>query len=247
MDDDIDYFVLTHADSDHIGGAINVLQSFDVETIYTPKIADNTIAYTEFEDYVTSNNYKTQIAEDDEKLNIAGCKITFLSAGEYDDENDASYVLKVEYLNKSFLFTGDIGKTVEADLIDKYNTELDCDVLKVAHHGSDTSTSYSFLEAVTPEYAIISCGINNRWNFPKDIVISNLNVIGANIHRTDLDGNAVFVVSENYNLVKLVGDYTMTNLSLDYRFLILTIQAIIIFGLVMDTIKLLRKRKKLKD
>ena len=243
--DDIDYLVLTHSDADHVGGALKVLQTFDVENIYMPKTDKTTNVYTDLKDYIAVNDYTTIQAETDELLEVGGCELKFLSAGSYSNSNLDSYVIRLEYLNKSFLFTGDITSKVESDLVDKYGDELNVDVLKVAHHGSNTSSSQKFLEKVTPIYAVISCGVDNQYDFPHEEVLNNLSLFECNIHRTDLNGNVMFIAGDG--LQKLTGNYTVTNLILDYRYLVLVVQVLLIVDIAVVVIKNVRQKKRRKD
>ena len=113
-----------------------------------------------------------------------------------EDSNNFSYYIKVEYNGSSLLFTGDADKTIENEVIKGYANYVDCDILKVAHHGSSTSSSMEFLNAVTPKYAVISVGKNN-WGHPTNEVINNLKVCGVErILRTDIEGNILFSIDK---------------------------------------------------
>lgn len=119
----------------------------------------------------------------------------------YTDLNDYSPIIKVSYMGKSFLLTGDASINVEEEALAEYSTSiLNADVLKVAHHGSDTSSSYSFVKAVSPDYAVISCGENNSYNHPKNSVIITLLSVNAKICRTDKQGSILFKVTKDGDL-----------------------------------------------
>lgn len=123
-----------------------------------------------------------------------------LSSLSYTDVNDCSPLLKITYKNFTAMFTGDMSSDVEAEMLDYYDEdELKCTVLKVSHHGSDSASSEDFIKAVSPTYAVISCGLNNVYNHPKTSVIKNLLASGAGtlIYRTDLDGTIVFKVNQS--------------------------------------------------
>ena len=109
---------------------------------------------------------------------------------EYSDTNDNSLVLRLTYGDKSFLFTGDMEREAENDLLDS-GVKLSSDVLKVGHHGSSTSTSYRFLYEVSPEIAVISCGEDNSYGHPHEEVLSRLSDADVTVYRTDLDGSVV--------------------------------------------------------
>ena len=118
----------------------------------------------------------------------------FINNKDYDNENDNSSVIYTELNNHKFLFMGDAGVEVEEDLIEKYNLN-DIDVLKVGHHGSNTSSSKIFINNIKPKYAIISVGKNNRYGHPKSSVLDTLS--NSKIYRTDLDGSIMFKINNN--------------------------------------------------
>ena len=104
------------------------------------------------------------------------------------DINDNSIVMKLEYNSFSCLFTGDISKIIENDLVKKYGKELQSDLLKVAHHGSKTSSDESFIKIVKPQIALIGVGVNNKFGHPNNEILESLIDIKCNIYRTDKDG-----------------------------------------------------------
>ena len=106
---------------------------------------------------------------------------------QYSDTNDTSIVLRIDYGSTSFLLTGDMEETAETDLVNS-GANLRADVLQVGHHGSSTSTSYLFLNAVLPEMGIISCGVNNKYGHPHEETLSILRDAGVDVYRTDLQG-----------------------------------------------------------
>ena len=109
---------------------------------------------------------------------------------EYDEPNDTSIVLRIQYGGTSFLFTGDMESTAEADLVES-GARLSATVLKVGHHGSSSSTSYRFLREVLPDYAVISVGTDNKYGHPTEAVLSRLEDAEAQIYRTDLHGTVI--------------------------------------------------------
>ena len=112
----------------------------------------------------------------------------------YDNENDNSSVIYLKFNNYKFLFMGDAGIEKEKDILDKYNIS-DIDVLKVGHHGSNTSSSKEFISKVKPKYSLISVGKNNRYGHPKEEVLNTLK--SSKIYRTDLDGSIMFKIKNN--------------------------------------------------
>ncbi len=179
----IEAIFITHGDSDHFGDVLEIVENIDVSYIYLSKhdktspdmldISSNKIKYLAFGD----------------NLSIGNGIITVLSGNKsYDDENDNSLVLNLYLDNYNVLFTGDISEEVELDILDYL---FDIDILKVAHHGSNTSTSAEFIKKTNPEYSIISCGYNNRYNFPREEVLERLKY--TNIYITYNTGNITFI------------------------------------------------------
>jgi competence protein ComEC len=187
----IDYFVISHGDYDHMGDAINLVKNFKVE-----KVIFNCGEYNDLEQELIKVLDKKKIPYYSciKELNIDDNKLYFLNNEDYGNENDNSSVIYTELNNYKFLFMGDAGVEVEADLIDKYNLK-DIDVLKVGHHGSKTSSSKNFINEINPKYSIISVGKNNRYGHPNDGVLENLK--DSNIYRTDQDGSIMFKIKNN--------------------------------------------------
>lgn len=210
----IDYMLLTHPDADHIGGAYDVLNNFDVESIFRPKIYsisesqdslnmfDYSISDSEIYDNVIkkaySENCKLIFSEKGILLNEGGCKIEFLSPelDVYSSSNNYSAVIMITYQDKKFLFTGDAEIEIEQQLIKDYGNELKADVLKLGHHGSKTSSSKEFLEMVNPKYAIICSGENNS-GLPNVEVLNRLNSLDIERLSTQEKHNFVMSVSNN--------------------------------------------------
>lgn len=179
----LDYLVLTHGDTDHMGESNNIVDNFKVKNVIF-----NCGSYNQSENYLISNLNKKNINYNKciNKININDLKLDFLNNKEYDNENDNSSVIYFNYNNYKFLFMGDAGVNREKDILDKYNLN-NIEFLKVGHHGSDTSSSSYFINNINPKYSIISVGKNNRYNHPKDSVLKILNK--SKIYRTDIDGS----------------------------------------------------------
>ena len=158
----IDYLVLSHADVDHIGGTIKLFQNFKINTVFMPKIHSDSEFYLKTLEIV-QNNYHYRTLGEDFEINGQGYKISFFEILNESNTNDSSQVVKLEYLNKSFLFVGDISKSVEDDYVLEHADKLDADVLKVSHHGSNSSSSDEFINAVSPDYSVISVGKGNDY------------------------------------------------------------------------------------
>lgn len=218
--DCIDYLVLSHADMDHVGGTIKLLKNFNVETIFMPKISSNAENYQEILTFV-ENNCDFKITGEEFFIEQNGYLIKFFEQLNNTNTNDTSQLIKVEFMENSFLFVGDISSTVEDEYIEKYGNELDCDVLKVAHHGSNSSTSNEFIEAVSPEYAVISVGAENTYGHPNFEVLTRLKNKNVKVLRTDKDDDVLFVVGKNYDLLQKNKTYFITSLTLNYVWLVI--------------------------
>lgn len=190
----IDYLVATHPHEDHIGGLIGVINQHDIGQIYMPKVSHTTKAFEDLLLAIKNKGNKIKSAKagtiifDTEELNI---EIIAPEESNSDNNlNNHSAVIRLQYKNNSFLFTGDAEKESESKMVSS-RYDLKSDVLKVGHHGSNTSTTDSFLNKVEPKYAVISCGAGNTYGHPNDEVMSKLGTKDVTIFRTDLDGTIV--------------------------------------------------------
>lgn len=189
--DTINYLVATHPHADHIGGMSYVIKNLNIVHMYMPEKSTNTKTFENLLQTILDMNIKVEEAESGTViLNTENLKIDILApdSEQYKNLNNYSAVIKMDYKNTSFLFMGDAEKEVEEKLPNK---EIQTDVLKVGHHGSDTSSTAAFLEKVSPKYAVISCGKNNRYGHPDSITLQNLESVGSVILRTDLDGTII--------------------------------------------------------
>lgn len=191
--DHIEYFVLTHFHEDHIGSALAVLNAFYVDKIYTPQTIADTDIYEKTMDAIEDEKIEIIRAEGGMSI-IDTVNLAFDVLGPnsiyYSEANDYSLVTKLTYGDTSFLFTGDAESASELEMV-RGNYDLDVDLLKVGHHGGETSSTQVFLNKVTPEYAIISAGAFNKYGYPHEKTLYRLNAIGAKIYRTDVQGSIV--------------------------------------------------------
>ena len=183
------YIIGTHAHEDHIGGLDNIINNFEVEHFLMPETINNIKSYTDILKVLEKKNitYETPKIDDEYNINQSNYKIIYIG-NDKEDLNENSIVLKLIYQNTSFLFTGDSPSYVEKSILSK---DIDSDLLKVAHHGSQYSTSAQFLKKVNPKYAVISVGNNNDYGFPKDVTIKKLEYLDVEIHRTDKEGTII--------------------------------------------------------
>ena len=185
----LDYVIITHGDYDHMGEAINLVKEFKVN-----KVIFNIGNYNDLEleliDILKEKNIKYY--QNIKKINMDANILYFLNTREYNDENNNSSVIYLIYNNIKFLFMGDSGIDRENDIIKKYNLD-NIDILKVGHHGSNTSSSKYFIDKINPKYSIISVGKNNWYGHPNDEVLNNLK--DTIIYRTDIDGSIIFKIN----------------------------------------------------
>lgn len=188
--DTIDYVVATHPHSDHIGGIVDVINNFNVNYFYRSPAAAGTDVYNNMIDAVKANKIEeSAVMAGDIILDEANLLIEVVAPKEIDndEQNNNSVVIKLTYGDNKFLFTGDAEKAEE----DGIWTNIKCDVLKVGHHGSDSSSSDNFLKKVEPKYAIISCGLGNSYGHPTEKVLNRLYERNIDVYRTDIQGTIV--------------------------------------------------------
>lgn len=196
----LDYIIATHPHEDHIGGMADIINEFSVGKIIMPEIPDSIMPTGgNFEDMLNVISQKEIDAEYSSvgmKLELgAGAVLEFLSPvhDDYSSLNNYSIACRLVHGKRSFLFTGDIERAAESDIVNS-GEYIRSDVLKVAHHGSTSSSTPAFLEAVMPEYAVICVGKDNSYGHPKPEVLNRLWDIGChNLLTTMAHGNIVFV------------------------------------------------------
>lgn len=190
----IDYFLLTHYDLDHIGGADEVLELCEVETVIKPnctphnKTGQNLLG--DFEDEGSSVMHP----EVGDKITMGDVTIEFLvsSSDLPDDSNEKSICIMLTFGQNKFLFTGDAEVEREAEMIENYGKKLDADVYKAGHHGANNASGAELMALVTPEYAIFSCGEGNKYGHPTAGAIDRIDDYTSNLYRTDTMGTVIF-------------------------------------------------------
>jgi DNA internalization-related competence protein ComEC/Rec2 len=179
----IDYLILTHSDEDHTKEAHNIIDSFRVSEVLISAYDD---AYDQFDAHVRRIKAGDQIILENQTIRF------FNPIYDYGDANNNSLVFKVKIGDYDVLMTGDIEETAENAMIETYGNQIQSDVLKIAHHGSDTSTTQDFLHMVSPKIALISVGTNNRFDFPSNQTINRLNEQHIKIYRSDIHGTVIY-------------------------------------------------------
>lgn len=187
----LEYIVCSHAHADHCGGLDAVVENFEVGTVFTSPYAGSTPSYEIFTEAVEANGLELTVPTLGESYTLGEARFEFIGPLEqYDNLNDDSLVMRLEYGDTSFLFTGDMTSKAERDLVED-GANVKCDVLKVGHHGSSGSSSYRFLYEAQPKIAVISCEAGNSYGHPHEETLSRLNDADAEIYRTDLEGSIV--------------------------------------------------------
>ena len=187
----LEYVVCSHAHADHCGGLDAVVDNFEVGTVFTSPYAGSTPSYEIFTEAVEKNGLELTVPTLGESFSLGEAKFEFIGPlEEYDNLNDDSLVMRLEYGDTSFLFTGDMTSKAERDLVED-GADVKCDVLKVGHHGSSGSSSYRFLYEAQPKIAVISCEAGNSYGHPHEETLSRLGDADAEIYRTDLEGSIV--------------------------------------------------------
>lgn len=193
----LNYVIGTHPHEDHIGGLDDVINSdIEIENVFMPKIQTNTKTFEDVLDAVENKNLSITAPNkgDNFKIGESNCQVMTDSILDKNNLNLSSIVIRLEYGNNSFLFMGDSEEENEKTMIWPKT-----DVLKVGHHGSNTSTSESFLNQVRPDYAVIMVGKSNNYGLPKERIIERLKNVNAQIYRTDEMGT-IKITSDGNNI-----------------------------------------------
>ena len=194
-----DYLIITHGDHDHMGEAINLINNFKVKkAIFNcgtyNKLEQNLIQLLE----IKNIPYEKCI----ENLNVDNYNLEFLNTRDYNNENENSSVIYTKINNTKILLMGDAGVEREKDILEKYDLK-NIDILKVGHHGSDSSSSKEFIERINPKECIIPVGVNNKYGHPKKSVIDTLDDY-CNIYRTDINGSIEIKLKNNDYKIKTI-------------------------------------------
>lgn len=188
----IDNMIVTHPDADHMGGAYKVIQDYDIDNFYTTNTTNESQAYQKMIRALKQEKLKKQVVSSGDSIDFGkGSQAKVLGPiGESEDNNESSLVIRLDYGENSFLFTGDTTARMENKMNKKY--DIDVDVLKTSHHGSDTANGIMFIRDASPMYSIISVGENNNYGHPDSNVLRRLKKYSTeDVLRTDKDGSII--------------------------------------------------------
>ncbi|GAB4074415.1 MBL fold metallo-hydrolase [Barrientosiimonas marina] len=210
----LDLVIATHPDIDHIGGMAAVIKTFEIKKIMDIGKIHSTKTYAKYASQILKQQIPLTIAEKNELIKLDPyLKIRVLNAYEGPQRNNAaSIVLKLSFKDTDFLLMGDVGKDQEKRLMNNYN--LDSDIIKVAHHGSRTSTSRKFLQEVSPDMAILTYGEENKYGHPVDRVMTNLQDVDTAMYPTAMFGNITIRTNGESVMIfqeKMPTDYLKAN------------------------------------
>ena len=192
----LDYAVASHYDADHLNGVIGAVNAFSVKHVIAPDYEHDSKLYTSFLKAVKTSGKVVEHPQVGDTFRLGNATVTVLAPKEIgSDSNDNSYVIKLESGDISFLLTGDAGYKSEKEMCQS-DMDLECTVICPGHHGSASSTSWDFLEATVPEYAVISCGENNQYGHPAADTMEKLESMEIEVFRTDLQGTIVASVED---------------------------------------------------
>lgn len=189
----LDYVIGTHAHEDHIGGLDNVINEFEIGNIFLSPVTSNTKTYEGVLDAIEAKNLEITVPEIGDGFKVGNTMSTVLSVSDDESEtNNSSIVVRTEFYNNSFLFMADLESNYEKKI-----TWPETTVLKVGHHGSETSSCNYFLNQVKPKYSIISVGEDNSYNHPSSLTLNRLKNINSEVYRTDENGTIVLISDGN--------------------------------------------------
>lgn len=198
--DDFEIVIATHPHEDHIGGMVKVFEKYDIESFYMPKVTHTTKTFENMLKAVSEEGLKVKVIKEGTSFDLGeGAKIDVYSPiyESYEEFNDYSPIMKLTFGNTSYMFTGDAEAHAEQEVVAKYPKNLDADVLKFGHHGSSTSSTEEFVEAVSPEYGVISCGVDNKYGHPHRETLQTIDTHGIKAYRTDKQGQITITSDGN--------------------------------------------------
>lgn len=196
----LDYLILTHPDSDHIGGAPVIITKFEIDTVFVSNYKKDNATYLKLIQALDDKRLKYSTPEVGSTYPLGGAEFTILAPNkEYSDPNNASIALLIQNGENKWLFSGDAEENAEKDILSN-DIDLQADVYKVGHHGSKTSTSEDFFKAVKPTYAVISCAEGNSYGHPHAQTMNSLRMNSVKVYRTD-EAGTIIAKSDGVNII----------------------------------------------
>ncbi len=193
----LDVVVGTHPDADHIGGLDDVIEQIECDKIYLSQKESDSKTFSDLMSAIEKTKHTYQTLKVNDTFKIGNAKISVVGpVKEYEDNNNNSIALLLEYSERRFLFMGDTETEGETDICNA-NIDIRADVLKCGHHGSSTSSTRNFVQRVNPQYVVISCGTNNKYEHPHNETLQLFREYGLHMFRTDIQGTIILSVSNN--------------------------------------------------
>lgn len=198
---ELEYFIITHPDSDHMGCAAYVLENIKVKNFVMNGQEKTTQFFKKaleiVEEQEQAGTLKPIIAGPGDDFTVGALRLNIFGPQpelvETDEWNEASLIIYATYGERAFLLTGDAETQGEADLLEYYKNQIKCDIFSAGHHGSSTSNSKELLQAARPTYVVISCGEGNSYGHPHQEALDSFESVGAIVYRTDELGSVVFI------------------------------------------------------
>ena len=195
----IDYVFGTHPHDDHMGGMYDIITNFEIGKIIMPKVKDEQVTknwYIKLMKQIVDGNYEVEYSKTGNEYYLGDAKIQIVwqSELEQDNVNNYSNIIKVSFGDMDVLMTGDAETEIEEEVL-RSGVQIDAEVLKVAHHGSDTSSSDGFLDEIDPDYGLISCKVGNKYEHPTKNTMEKLQQREVEVYRTDECGTVIATIT----------------------------------------------------
>ncbi len=189
----LDYIIATHPHEDHIGGLDDIINNFEVDTVFMPDISHTTKTFEDVLTAISNQNLQITIPEVGDQYSLGDAQFIIIAPNQKDygeELNNYSIGIKLIHGDNSFLMCGDAEELAEKDILEN-GIDIGADVYKVSHHGSNTGSSKEFLEAISPSYAVIQCGVDNKYGHPHEETLELLDDMNVKVFRTDINGTII--------------------------------------------------------